>query len=51
MFDEFTEKWPKGIEMKNKGFFYVTPEKKMLMCKIKAISVVDKWAPYAIKYP
>ena len=51
LFEEFTTRWPKGIEMKAKGYFYVTKEKQMLFTKISAISVVDKWAPYSIKYP
>ena len=37
--------------MKQKGHFYVNDENKMLLSKITAISIVDKWAPYTIKYP
>jgi len=36
--------------MKHKGLFYVQ-DNRMLMSKISAISVVDKWAPYSKKYP
>jgi hypothetical protein len=36
--------------MKQKGLFFILNDK-MITCKIAAISIVDKWAPYSIKYP
>ena len=50
LFDEFITRWPKGIEMNTRGYFYMH-EGKMIYSKISAVSVVDKWAPHSIKQP
>lgn len=50
LFDEFQTRWPRGIELRSKGYFHAQ-DNQMLTCKIRAISIVDKWAPYSIKYP
>ena len=48
LFQEFITRWPKGIEMNTRGYFF-WQDGRMIYSKISAVSVVDKWAPHAIK--
>lgn len=50
LFQEFITRWPKGIEMNARGYFFIH-EDRMIYSKISAVSVVDKWAPHSLKLP